>query len=81
MGGGSLPQGGQPGAAAVNPAAGGDIYTVLANMQRNSLSAQQQQQQRGSPQPASHMVSTRRDVSDERIWGSEHKCQVCKTNL
>jgi hypothetical protein len=40
-------------AAAANPAAGGDIYTVLANMQRNSLSAQQQQ--RHSPQPGAHM--------------------------
>jgi hypothetical protein len=40
--------------AAANPAAGGDIYTVLANMQRNSLSAQQQQ--RNSPQPGAHMV-------------------------
>lgn len=42
-------------AAAANPAAGGDIYTVLANMQRNSLSAQQQQQ-RNSPQPGANMV-------------------------
>jgi hypothetical protein len=39
---------------ATNPAAGGDIYTVLANMQRNSLSAQQQQ--RNSPQPGARMV-------------------------
>ena len=41
-------------ATTANPAAGSDIYTVLANMQRNSLSAQQQQ--RNSPQPGAHVV-------------------------
>ena len=41
-------------ATTANPAAGSDIYTVLANMQRNSLSAQQQQ--RNSPQPRAHVV-------------------------
>jgi hypothetical protein len=50
MGGNGL----NPVSTAANPAAGGDIYTVLANMQRNSLSAQQQQ--RNSPAPGAHMV-------------------------
>ncbi len=55
--GGAPQQLGGAGGSGLNLAAGSDIYTVLANIQRNSAAAaQQQQQQRMSPQPASHMV-------------------------